>query len=513
MKNILVLIISGLTAIMIAVTGIAAYRLYDTTYNGFIEDEYIICEDQTLSMQTFYDGDLKWSIDDRDIAKINQKGEITGLKKGSAIVTASHGLTKYEVSVSVVSHSLIAADCVNPPTCSICGATEGEPLGHKVTEYSCDKDTICSRCNQVAAKALGHEYSPLTCVDDSTCIRCGKIKARATGHSFEGGNCQTVATCAICGAKGELGNHKYSESISCTEAGVCVLCGAGSESAVGHDFSKATCTEDSVCTRCGEPGEKALGHNFVESETPGTSICTRCNEKLIVSVEDEKDKDSTDKTTDDKTTDDKTSDDKKTDDKKDPAASDLVTDSNNDHVHDNKVFEGEDSICHEKFTATICLTCNRLEYVYAGLTLNTETLSAKFNALKAEFPEGTAYTAETSAGWEAGNNSWGNGVADTGTGADAFAYAISDKVFIRLPARKLTAADFDNNPASLADSLKVGDIIRMDNDTKTVTVINKLADGTLVFVEANPNVHWGRTAKPADIASSINYVISRYPKE
>lgn len=63
-------------------------------------------------------------------------------------------------------HEWQDATCIEPKTCSLCGATEGEPLGHIFENATCTKPKTCSRCGESKGKALGHDYV------DGYCTKC-----------------------------------------------------------------------------------------------------------------------------------------------------------------------------------------------------------------------------------------------------------------------------------------------------------------------------------------------------
>ena len=60
-------------------------------------------------------------------------------------------------------HTFSEATCTEPATCTECGATEGE--------------------------AVGHDYSKATCTEPATCINCGATEGEALGHTVEVGIC------------------------------------------------------------------------------------------------------------------------------------------------------------------------------------------------------------------------------------------------------------------------------------------------------------------------------------
>ena len=197
-------------------------------------------------------------------------------------------------------HVWYAPTCTEPKTCSECGATEGEALGHSETELeavapTCTEDgktagTVCSRCNTVlvaqeVVPATGHDYAE-TINKEPTCTEAGN---------------KTV----VCNNCGETHNeeiapkeHAYESTVTsptCTEEGytthVCKDCGdklinfyvkpLGHERDEGTVLKAPTCTEageiEYGCTRegCDHTEREALeakGHSYEDVVTAPT--CT-----------------------------------------------------------------------------------------------------------------------------------------------------------------------------------------------------------------------------------------------
>lgn len=75
------------------------------------------------------------------------------------------------------------ATCTAPKTCSACGETEGEALGHDWAEATCTSPKTCSRCGVTEGEARGHvpgewkkekpDYSAATITTAQKCSACG----------------------------------------------------------------------------------------------------------------------------------------------------------------------------------------------------------------------------------------------------------------------------------------------------------------------------------------------------
>lgn len=70
-------------------------------------------------------------------------------------------------------HDLTAADCVTPPTCRLCGATVGEPLGHDFMDPACERPRTCRVCGKTEGPALGHSLTEADYYHSAVCTVCG----------------------------------------------------------------------------------------------------------------------------------------------------------------------------------------------------------------------------------------------------------------------------------------------------------------------------------------------------
>lgn len=136
----------------------------------------------------------------------------------------------------------------------------------------------------------------------------------------------------------------------------------------------------------------------------------------------------------------------------------------------------------------------------------------KMAALKSTYPEGTAWTNFTPYGRDGDKGSdyvWKGGKikgADRGVGCAAFAFILSDEAFGALPARAVDRGGFQ------FDDVKVGDILRVNNNSHFVIVLQKSAGGvTVAEGNYNKSVHWGRAMSKADVEGA-DFIITRYPE-
>ena len=129
--------------------------------------------------------------------------------------------------------------------------------------------------------------------------------------------------------------------------------------------------------------------------------------------------------------------------------------------------------------------------------LTDESVYQAMMAKKADFPEGMHWTNDDF-------YAWNGGVFSGGYGCAGFAFLLSDAAFGKLPARQ-TAVDYD--------ALRVGDVLRVNNDSHSVIVI-EIYDSYVVLAEGNYNssIHWGRTMTRSQVEAA-DYVLTRWPGE
>ena len=134
-------------------------------------------------------------------------------------------------------------------------------------------------------------------------------------------------------------------------------------------------------------------------------------------------------------------------------------------------------------------------------------------SLKKDYPEGMTWTNFVPYGTGEGaigpHYTFNGGAvkgAKLGVGCAAFVFILSDKVFGDIQATTYDKGNFEYK------DIHVGDILRVNNNSHFVIVLQKSSAGVIV-AEANYNktVHWGRAMSAAEVMAA-DFVVSRYPK-
>lgn len=115
-------------------------------------------------------------------------------------------------------------------------------------------------------------------------------------------------------------------------------------------------------------------------------------------------------------------------------------------------------------------------------------------AQKAVFPEGMHWTNDNYYEWKGGTYTGGFGCA-------GFAFAVSDAAFG--DTRAQIHKDYTN--------IRVGDILRVDNDSHSVIVL-EVRENSVIVAEGNYNasIHWGREIPKAQLIDPYSYIMTRY---
>ncbi len=210
---------------------------------------------------------------------------------------------KYSKVESACDHQWTDATCTAPKTCTLCGETEGEALGHT----DADGDGNCDRCGTALSTECAHNWTDATCTDPKTCTLCGATEGEALGHDWRGATCTSAKICAVCGeTEGEALGHDWRDA-TCTSAKTCAVCGATEGEALGHDFGEWQITREPTvtlegershsCTRCGLEETQSIeklpdtgsenpdeGKNPDEGENPGEGETPILSEDAVKAV-------------------------------------------------------------------------------------------------------------------------------------------------------------------------------------------------------------------------------------
>lgn len=135
---------------------------------------------------------------------------------------------------------------------------------------------------------------------------------------------------------------------------------------------------------------------------------------------------------------------------------------------------------------------------------------------QAAYQEGTPWTNDEPYSDSKGYYRWKGGPLGganiVAVGCVAFAFILSDTAFGELPARMYAAGQFTY------EDIKVGDILRVNNDVHTVIVLEAneagvvVAEGNISTGDHKGKVHWGRTISKADVMRDTSHYITRYPE-
>jgi hypothetical protein len=130
------------------------------------------------------------------------------------------------------------------------------------------------------------------------------------------------------------------------------------------------------------------------------------------------------------------------------------------------------------------------------VALDSSSIYKAMTRLKTNYPEGLYWTNDN-------YYEWNGGVYTGGYGCAGFAFILSDAAFGSLPARKHTNLN----------KIRVGDILRMNQDSHSVIVL-KVGKDSVTVAEGNYNssIHWGREISMSEVKSNTDYVLTRYPK-
>ena len=154
---------------------------------------------------------------------------------------------------------------------------------------------------------------------------------------------------------------------------------------------------------------------------------------------------------------------------------------------------------------TMIIIC-MIPQVVKAADLSPEAIYQIMTSKQTEYYEGRSWTDANSYVWE-------GGIYANGTGCAAFAFILSDAAFGNMQARVLADVSFD--------AIRPGDILRINNNTHYVIVLQK-QENQVVVAEGNYNgaIHWGRVITKSALENpnktqenSLTYILTRYPTD
>ena len=176
-----------------------------------------------------------------------------------------------QTEIPAKGHTWTAASCTAPRTCSVCSATDGDPLGHDwsdwtvTTEATCtakgEKTRSCKRDGCDASETVDIPANGHTEVTDAavepTCTVPGKT---------EGKHCSVCNEILVAQTEIPAKGHTWTAA-SCTAPRTCSVCSATDGDPLGHDWSDWTVTTEATCTAKGEKTRSCKRDGCDASET------------------------------------------------------------------------------------------------------------------------------------------------------------------------------------------------------------------------------------------------------
>ena len=218
-----------------------------------------------------------------DLTNINYNGPtyLSGYNQESALYVVKKVVFYYNDDYEF--HNFKEATCTVPKTCTDCGATEGEALGHYYLPATCLSPSKCFRCGDEVGEVGSHDYIEATCTTPKTCRYCNEVVGTANGHNYE--RKTKKATCKEAGAI-------YDECSVCKDVQIIQTEDKLPHELVHHDGKPAECIKTGyeaydTCKNCDYTTYKELPilmHNYTETvvaptcESNGYTLhsCTRC---------------------------------------------------------------------------------------------------------------------------------------------------------------------------------------------------------------------------------------------
>lgn len=154
-------------------------------------------------------------------------------------------------SCSLHDHEWQDATCTAAKTCSICGNTDGNPLGHQWEDATCTTPKTCSVCGETTGKPISHKWKRATCELPKTCSLCGAQEGEPLGHHYYSMTWYTTRR-PTCQVEGERTNTCSRCDTPITEAVPVINCLPGDWQTIAGDSTSSVLIKARYCTMCGE---------------------------------------------------------------------------------------------------------------------------------------------------------------------------------------------------------------------------------------------------------------------
>ncbi len=172
------------------------------------------------------------------------------------------------------------------------------------------------------------------------------------------------------------------------------------------------------------------------------------------------------------------------------------------HIYDVKVI----SEATKKSKGSSIFTCKECGETFTRTTIydpSEEQVRNDILAMKKKYPEGYKWTTDDYAVW--GPDIYYDNMQCTGYGCVGFAFIVSDAAFGKNKSKKISGDNWYKK-------IRVGDIVRINNDSHSVIVLEKKKNSIVVVEGAyNYSVHWGREIPMSEVKQTGTYLITRYP--
>ena len=184
-----------------------------------------------------------------------------------------------EVTEPVHIHNFLDATCLTPKTCSDCGETNGEALGHTWEIATCLVPQICSVCKVTEGELADHSWEDATCLVPKTCSVCKVTEGELADHSWEDATCLVPRTCSVCEAtEGELADHSWAAA-TCLVPKTCPVCNATKGDVGKHTWEDATCLAPKTCSVCKATKGELGSHKWEKATCLAPKTCSICGER------------------------------------------------------------------------------------------------------------------------------------------------------------------------------------------------------------------------------------------